>query len=217
MAVSFPLPLANLADLVPIEAVLWHELRQQEMSALGSGEYLAHDLAPPLYEADITSPRMSQATAEQLRARLRSLDGSSQHFYLYNPALKYPQADPDGSIVGSSSVVIATINANRKAWTLSGLPAGYVLTLGDWLEVTYDTSRRALVQAVESATADGSGVTPEFEIRPHLRPGITTSLAVNLKQPAAKVKLLPNGARVEPDSIKFARIVFTARQTLAKG
>jgi hypothetical protein len=36
----------------------------------------------------------------------------------------YPRADPGGAILGSASVVIASINAKRKALTLSSLPAG---------------------------------------------------------------------------------------------
>jgi hypothetical protein len=115
-------------------------------------------------------------------------------------------------------VVIASINANRKALTLSGLPAGYVITMGDYLHVDYGTpSRRALLQASEGATANGSGVTGEFEVRPHLRPGIATALAVTLKKPAAKVKIVPGSVRIETVTTLLSQLRFTARQTLAAG
>ena len=127
--------------------------------------------------AEVRTARMPHDRAEQLRARLRALDGGA-HFYLSNPTMLYPQADAGGTILGSASVVIGSINTNRKAFALSGLPAGYVITMGDYLHVDYGTpSRRALLQAAEGATANGSGVTPEFEVRPHLRPGISSGLA----------------------------------------
>jgi hypothetical protein len=217
VTLSLPLALADLADLLPVAAVAWNEARQDAVSALGSGEWLTHELGPPLHEAEVRTARMPHARAEQLRARLRALDGGA-HFYLSNPTMLFPQADPGGAILSSANVVIATINAIRKALTLSGLPAGYVITMGDYMHVDYGTpSRRALMQAVEGATANGSGVTAEFEVRPHLRPGIIAGLAVTLKKPAAKVKIVPGSVRVETVTTLLSQLRFTARQTLAAG
>ena len=217
MTLSFPLALADLADLLPIAAVAWNEARQDATSALGSGEWLTHELGPPLHEAEVRTARMPHDRAEQLRARLRALGGGA-HFYLSNPTMLYPQADPGGTILGSASVVIGSINANRRGLTLSGLPAGYVITMGDYLHVDYGTpSRRALLQAAEGATANGSGVTPEFDVRPQLRPGISSGLAVMLKKPAAKVKIVPGSLRIETVTTLLSQLRLTARQTLAAG
>jgi hypothetical protein len=217
MTLSFPLALADLADLLPIAGVAWNEARQDAVSALGSGEWLTHELGPPLHEAEVRTARMPHARAEQLRARLRALEGGA-HFYLSNPTMPYPQADPGGMVLGMASVVIASIDANRRALALSGLPAGYVITMGDYLHVDYGApSRRALLQAAEGAIASGSGVTPEFEVRPHLRSGITAGLAVVLKKPAAKVKIVPGSLRVETVTTLLSQLRFTARQTLAAG
>jgi hypothetical protein len=217
VTLSFPLALADLADLLPVAAVSWNELRQDATSVLGSGEWLTHELGSPLHEAEVRTARLPHARAEQLRARLRALDGGA-HFYLSNPTMLYPQADPGGAILGSASVVIASIHANRKALTLSGLPAGYVITMGDYLHADYGTpSRRALLQAAEGAIANGSGVTPELEVRPQLRPGINAGLAVTLKKPAAKVKIMPGSVRIETVTTLLSQLRFTARQTLAAG
>jgi hypothetical protein len=217
VTLSLPLALADLADLLPVAAVAWNEARQDAVSALGSGEWLTHELGPPLHEAEVRTARMPHARAEQLRARLRALDGGA-HFYLSNPTMLFPQADPGGAILSSANVVIATINANRKALTLSGLPAGYVITMGDHMHIDYSApSRRALLQAAEGATANGSGVTAEFEVRPHLRPGITIGLAVKLMKPAAKVKIVPGSLRIETVTTLLSQLRFTARQTLAAG
>jgi hypothetical protein len=218
MAITVPLALASLADLLPVERVEWNPLYQEEMSSIGSGEFLTADAAPVLWEAVVSLTRVHLDQGEQIAARFRALDGSKQHFYLYNPAMRFPQSDPDGTTLGASSVSINAINANRKAVRLTGLPVGYVITLADYMQVNYGSpSRTALLQAMEGATADGSGLTPEFEVRPHLRAGITTTLAVILKNPAAKVKLLPNSLRTVASDGVFIRQQFTARQTLAAG
>lgn len=218
MTIAFPLALPDLADLLPVERVAWNEWRAQETSLLASGEFLSHDLAPPLWRAEITLAEMRHAVSAQMHARFLSLDGAQQHFYLHDPKLKYPQADPNGSILGSATVTVDSINANRKAWTLSGLPSGYTITIGDWMHVDYgNPSRRALLKAMETVQADGSGTTPEFEIRPHLRPGIVAALEVTLVKPAAKVKLVPDSLRFETVRSAFSRGVFEAVQTLAAG
>jgi hypothetical protein len=217
LPLTLSFPLADLADLLPIAAMAWNEARQDAISALGSGEWLTHELGPQLHEAEVRTARLPHARAEQLRARLRAVDGGA-HFYLSNPTMLYPQADPGGAILATASVVIASINAARKDLALSGLPAGYVITMGDYLHIDYGTpSRRALLQAAEGATANGSGFTPEFEVRPQLRPGITAGLAVTLKKPAAKVKIVPGSVRIETVTTLLSQIRFTARQTLAAG
>jgi hypothetical protein len=220
MSISFPLPIASLADLLPIVSVSWNQLRQETNSAAGSGEFLTHVLGPVLWTAEVQSAPMLHAEAEQYRARFATLDGSAQSFYLFNPLMKYPQADPGGATLGAATVTVQSINANRKALKLTGLPAGYVLTIGDYFHVVYDTSpyRRALIQVVEGVTADGTGLTPEFEVRPHLRPGISTGDSVSLVKPAAKVKLLSDSFAVEPaDDASMSRFRFSVRQTLQKG
>ena len=86
------------------------------------------------------------------------------------------------------------------------------------MHIDYGTlSRRVLMQAAEGATANGSGVTGVFEVRPQLRPGITAGLAVTLKKPAAKVKIVPGSLRIETVTTLLSQLRFTARQTLAAG
>lgn len=95
--------------------------------------------------------------------------------------------------MGSATPVIATLGANNKSLTVSGLLAGYILSAGGMFHFDYGSSpvRRALHRIVETVTANGSGVTPAFEVRPHFRPGATTGLAIQFINPSAKVKLIP--------------------------
>lgn len=215
MALTFPLSLPFLADLLPIESAPWNLVRQQEFSSLGTGEGLAHDLGPPLWEAEVSTGPMPHDDAYAVQARLNALTGSLQQFYLHNPAKPGPRYDPAGIILGSAAPALSFIGANRKIVRINSLPAGYRIALGDFFAVDYGAGRRGLIQAAEDTTASSGGVAAEFEVSPHLRPGITTGLAVQLIKPAAKVKLVPNTLRLENVGALHSRVRFTARQTLA--
>lgn len=217
-ALTFPLSLPNLVDLLQIETVAWNLTQQQEYSGLGSGEGLSHDLGPPLWEGEVGCAQFPHAEVEKWRARFNTLDGSNNSFLLYNPAAKYPTTDPAGTLLAAASVTIQSINANRKEMAFTGLPAGFVVPWGAYASITgLSPSRTALVQLAADATANGSGVTGQVEIRPHLRPWITTTMAVTLLLPPAKVKIVPGSLRVETSGALHSRLRFTARQTLAAG
>jgi hypothetical protein len=193
MALSFPLPLNTFADRLKIQSVNWRFERYDELSGLGTGEVLAAQLAPPRLVGDVELVPMYHPAAAQVQALIESLDGAINSFYLYAPQRRYPQYDPTGSILGASVVSIQTVGANNKSLRLQGLPSGYVLTLGDYLSFDYGSNptRRALHRIVETVTTPGTGISPHFEVRPHLRPGVVTGLAVTLAKPAAKVFIVP--------------------------
>jgi hypothetical protein len=65
-----------------------------------------------------------------------------------------------------------------------------------------------LLQAAEGAIANGSGTTAEFEVRPHLRRGVTAGLPVMLKKPAAKVKIVPGSLRIETVTTLLSQLRF---------
>lgn len=218
MALQLPLSLADFFDMLKVKSAPFILTEQQEYSGLGTGEGLAHDLGPRLWQAPVESSAMTLAEAQAMLARIEALDGSINAFYAYNPSKAYPAADPDGSKLGAAAPTIHTIAANRKEMRLTGLPAGYVLTAGDMLAVDYgNPSRRALIRIVTGAVASSGGLTPLFEVRPHLRPGITTTLAVMLRKPAMKAKIVPGSLSTAHDLMVTGTLSFTMRQTLAAG
>jgi hypothetical protein len=218
MAITFPLSTATLADKLPIEAVEWKMLDQQELSGLGSGEILAADLAPRLWEGDVSTGPIYNDDAAELQGLFETLDGSINAFFLYDPRKPYPRFDPTGSILGVAAPVIASLGANNKSMTVSALPAAYVLSAGDYLAFDYGTNptRRAYHRIVETATANGSGVTPLFEVRPHIRPGATVSTPIILKKPSAKVVLVPGSFGSASAGALHSRLSFRVRQTLSR-
>ncbi|MEO9612639.1 MAG: hypothetical protein ABJG86_09700 [Nitratireductor sp.] len=193
MVVSFPLNLAAFADRLMIRDVRWQLRRNDELSGLGSGQTLSAELAPPLWIGSVQLELMDFAEADQVQAAIETLDGPFNSFYLCSPRRRFPQADPDGTLLGAATPTIHTLGGDNKSVRLAGVPAVYQLTRGDFLAFDYGApSRRAFHRIVEDATADGAGITPSFEVRPHIRPGATTGLAVTLIKPAAKVFIVPD-------------------------
>lgn len=212
MTIPFPLSLALLADLLPITSVEWRWQHQQEYSGLGSGEILAAELGPSLLRADVSLAPMPHQQAADIEAVIDALDGSMRTFYLYDPRKKYPKSDPTGSILAASTVQINSL-PSAISMSLKGLPAGFVLWRGDWLSFDYSSpARRAFHRISETVTANGSGVSPVFEVRPAIRTGAAVNNSVALIKPAAKMRLLPNSVQVSAEGM-FTSIRFQAIQT----
>lgn len=186
--------MADLAERFRIQSVQWRIHRQDQLSGLGTGDVLAAQLAPPRIVADIVLMPMYNEEASQVQALIDNLDGAINSFFLWPPHRPYPQADPDGTILGGNTVQIRSVGANNKSLALKGLPPGYVVTLGDSMAWDFGSSpaRRAFHTATATVTADANGDTAEFGVTPHLRPGTVADLAVNLKKPAAKVFIVPD-------------------------
>lgn len=73
---------------------------------------------------------------------------------------------------------------------LKELPAGFQLSAGDYLSLVVE-GRRVLHQVVEDATANGSGITGAFAVRPAPWIGTVADMAVTLKKPSCRMALLP--------------------------
>jgi hypothetical protein len=88
--------------------------------------------------------------------------------------------------------VIASLSVDMRELALSGLPAGYRLTRGDYLGFAYGGGRRALHRvASELVTANGAGVTPLFEVSTLIQPGAMLGAAVQLIRAAIPVLRIP--------------------------
>jgi hypothetical protein len=194
MAITFPLPLAKLADFLPISGITWRVQRADEFAGLGSSQSIPIELADPLWAADITLDKSRWGAQRIIDARLNSLEGSMKAFELANPLARAPASDPTGAILGASVVTVHTVGPDFDSLRFTGLPAGYTLTEGDFCEINFgaDPVRRAPFQLLETVTASGAGVTPLARVFPHVWPGITAGLAVKLINPTGIFFITPN-------------------------
>lgn len=215
--ITFPIPQADFGDQLPVQVVDWNLKLFQEMSMAGNGEFQTKDLAPPVWEGNVTLRPLLKTVARGWEARINALDGMHP-FYLANPLGWWPAKDPGGSIYGLSAPTIGVIGGNRKELTFTGLPANYVLSSGDFFHVAYaGGTRRGLFQIVTGGNASAGGITPSLEVRPHLQAGITDGLTVSFKRPSAKVKMVPGTVSLTWHNANRDRITFSVRQTLQAG
>jgi len=185
---------------------------RQEQSTLASGRVLVKDMGSPLWTLRASTKPLSPNNLDAWRARLTSLENGLQTFWGYPTSrcypIKYPNGSwPTGSVFNGLTAVLATINANRKSITLSSLPAGFVLSIGDYISIAGD-----LHQVMEAATASGGGVTPAFEIRPHLWPAVVAGAAVSVKQPACQMAIVPGSVASDAQLNGWGSLSFSAME-----
>lgn len=194
MALTYPYPLAVLADRLPIEEVVWDIQRYDEVSGTGDARVWQAELAASLWTADVILAADFHPAVKQIGALVRKLYGSQEAFMLDDPLSPYPQADPKGVALGASVVTVKSVGVNRKSLSLKGLPEGYILTLADKMQVLYASggSLTFFCEVSETINANGDGETAEFEIFPHVPTGLAADDAVLLKRPACKMFVMPN-------------------------
>lgn len=186
---------------------------RQEQSRLASGVTRGKDFGPALWMGNYTTVPLPNYDALAYEAMLNSLDGVIQTFEAgdMRAEAQYPRAYPTGNFTDSG--VLASVNANNKALALSGLPVGLQLSVGCYLSFTYGTSR-ALHQVMEAITADGTGLTAQFEVRPYIRTGWTAGAAVKLKSPRGVFVLVPGTAKSSMNDNVSTVVTFQAVQYL---
>jgi hypothetical protein len=212
MALADNLPIASFADLIRVSSLTFMQGWQQQRSATGGGETRYGDRAPSLWTAELTTPPMDHAEAEALMALANSRAGGLKTFLLYNTKMPYPSSDPDGSIMGSTVPKLGTIT-DRLHVAFTGFPADYVVPLGTYFGIVFDTSRYYLGQFCEARTANGSGAVSAVEIWPPLPAGISGTPDVNLKKPVAKFRLVPGSAYPSSISPVHSTFKLSAEQT----
>jgi hypothetical protein len=185
-----------LNDVIEITSITISPMRNDETEGIGSGQILRAELATPLWKIGIDTPISTFDDGRAIRAIMNDLNRPGQTFEVYDPIAAYPRNDPDGSILGSANVLVDTVSTTDSTVTLKGLPAGYKLAPGDFMQIDY-AGRRGFFEVSQAATAGSGGVTSAFRVFPGLPAGITANMTVILKQPKVKCQFMP-------DSIEYA-------------
>lgn len=216
MALAETLPVASFADLLRVSSATFVQSWQQQRSATGGGETRYADRAPALWTAELTTPPMPHAEAEALMALANSRAGGLKTFLLYNHKMPYPSTDPDGSLLGSYQPKINVIT-DRLHVSFSDFPPGYVIPVGTYFGIVFDTSRYYLGQFVEARTANPiTGAVAATEIWPPLPASIAGTPNVNLKKPVAKFRLVPGSAVPSTVSTIHSTFKLSAEQTYSR-
>lgn len=216
MAITYPLALSQFADIIGMRQVKWQLQDNRELSGMGSGQVLQAKLAPSLWTADVSLHEWYHADAARIEAKLQVLIEQMGSFYLYDPRKKAPTLDPAGVILGASTVRIASLPTPATI-SLKGLPAGYGLSVGDWLAFDYGSNptRRAFHRIAEDVTASGAGTTTAFNVTPFIRPGAAVDAVVTLIKSAMKCIIKPGSVEIgSTDNIVTTQISFSVIQKI---
>lgn len=219
MALTFPLPLNDFFGGLNVQATeLFLAPSLVVTGRTRGGSVLTTDLGDRLWQGVCALPPARPADAAAIRARLSVLCDGGRSLLIHPMPLWAPRADPDGSILGAATPSIHTVAANNREVRIQGLPVDYVISPGDHLSATYGSNptRYGFLQAVTEAVADGSGVTPLFEVTPFVPYGLAATAPVTLVRPVIKAVLDPGAINwgQAPDKIAVHGMSFGFIQTL---
>lgn len=180
MALSHPYTLDFLAkcllgDRIPLEL-----RRFDEMSGSGDGRFWGAQMATPLWGASYALTAHDAAHAREINAKIYALDGVSKPFLWADPYYKGPAS---GVTAGLDNVTIGGISPERGSISLENLPAGFVLSAGDYISIRHSNGRIYFGQFAEGGRASETGFLGGRELRPYLPFGVGPGSPVVLVQP----------------------------------
>lgn len=209
MALVFP---RDLTDLVRWSAPSIKLMFRQEMSRRQGGTTQAKDMGEPLWVADWTSVPLPLADADAVVAQFSSLRGSVNPFYLYPFTRSRPRAASASQAL--TGVTVLSVRSDNAALQLSGLPADFEMSAGDFLSIETSAGGREFHRVVVGGGASSGGVSPELEVEHYVRPSVVESAAVTLVKPLVEMRLDPGSLDDPFAGLGHRRIVFKATQVV---
>ncbi|WP_439137548.1 hypothetical protein [Roseicyclus sp.] len=196
MALTFPLSGSDFLDMLPVQDVQFQLARKAQVTGLRGGEMLSAEIAPALWEGRVSLAPMRARTAAEAQALIAALEVPGRKFHAFKKNQIGPAVDPLGTAIASASPVIAELHGTDPArLRLSGLPADFTITPGDFLAFDYNPgsgARRALHQVAQGRTADASGETTQFiTVVPQIRTGALMGAAVSMSRAHCVAVMLP--------------------------
>lgn len=212
---TYPVPVAGFWGGLKIASADMRLTGGMQYVATGGGEVIGAALGSRLWEGEAVVAAAHDPG--ETEAILAALQAPGRSFLATAHKRPLPLLDPAG-LVMAAAPVIASLPAGGRSLTLSGLPAGYALSPGDYLSFTRDTPvRHEMHQIVTGATASGAGVTAEFEVVPGIRPGVVVGAAVVLIRAVFRATIIPGSVKFSPYALGPRQgPSFGFRQTLAK-
>ena len=176
--------------------------RVDYLSPKSSGRLNSIAAGPPLWPGVGRRGPGGAARAEPGRAWITAPRGPQRQFYGRDVKRLMPYAYPLGfaglnRAAGGGFDGTATawsVDGTRSALSLMGLPAGLVLSVGDYVGFRWQTAgaeRRALQRLVEGAVASASGVLT-VAVEPALPTLVPAGAAAYLNNPCCLMRLVPD-------------------------
>lgn len=176
------------------------------------GQVLTSQVGPRLWTGSISITQHSHMKNREAAAMLSNIQNPNTQFLFSPPKGMYPADDPTGSIMGATTPRI-TSPVSGYAMTISGLPANYKITAGDYVSYELGGVHR-MHQFAETKAANASGVLSAIRlINPIMAGNVpANNTLIKLIKPTITVQFVPgsmSGGNVLLDRIEGISFSFT--------
>lgn len=212
---SLPSDPQDFLDVFPGWVTSFELQFRQELSRTAGGVTIVKDMGDPLWNMSARTKILPPNKMDYWRARLESLENGRRTFYGYSLSRKFPILYPNGSwptgssFNGYTAQLYDVDDATRRLLRISSLPAAFRLSVGDMVSIN-DTD---LHRVQEDVTANGSGLTPAFEVYPRLWAGIdliSPLPRISVLKPHCRMMLVPGSVSSSTDMTGWGTIAFEA-------
>lgn len=208
------MPLTDILTTYGFEEGTLDLIEPQQLSRAGDGTIYGDAVDEPHWLGRFATEPLLHVDATTLEAKMRSLRGVLGTLLVHDLRRPFPGSSLDGSL-NDANVKIQSVNgSDARLIALKGLPAGYIIRVGDFLGFVFSSTHYALHQVVAGATANGSGVTAEFEVVPPLQPGATANTAVALNRAPCEAVIEPRSLQLSRFNAERSRVAFRTVQVL---
>jgi hypothetical protein len=195
------------------------------MSPEASGRIGGVTAGAPVWTSKWGLADMTPEKADVWGAFVDNLDGQKRQFYGYDHSRLYPNAY-GGGFAGLNRAGGGTFDGAALTWsvdgtgtalTLTGLPAGFVLSIRDYVGFRWTTGglqRRALVRATEAIAASGGGAAT-ITVRPSVPSVVPPGATAYLNNPTCLMRMVTEASNIgEMDPRRALTGEVVARQDL---
>ncbi len=211
--IEFP---RTMPDELPVFGLSFVPEPMAELTPLRSGRVVAKDSGPTLWRASWETTRMRADEIGVVRAWYDTLL-SYEAFHGYDHLREYPLAYRLDGFTGlevdsepfEGTCTLADIDETNRLIDLEDLPAGFVLSPGDYLAFDYGSGSRALHRVSAGGEADAEGELA-LEVRPRVRPGWQADATVHLHRAAARMMIVPGSWQERTDFLGWSTVSFEA-------
>ncbi|HWA22332.1 MAG TPA: hypothetical protein VG735_08060 [Caulobacterales bacterium] len=188
---------------------------------LAGGQGPSVSLGPSRWLANYRVETLGRTRGAEWGAWLASLRGSGRLFYGRDSRRPFPLAYTEAQMLAlprattgtfDGTAITTTLNGARDVIGMGGMPANFLLTVGDYIGFYWDTTKRSLHRVLETAAAN-SGGTGSWNVEPVV-PTLVSGFAVaNVLRPDCLMRLI-EPPQVTNQNNRAHSITFKARQHL---
>lgn len=203
MAITYPRELHSLLTELPRCVFDYEPLGAMSRTAGGMVTF-QETAGGSLWRLSLTTKPLKRSEYDSLHAWFLSLRGGAKSFKAYDPHRCFPLAYGPDYPDGAGSVT----SVDGDTIDLAALAAGQIVSAGDYISFPY-VGGQALVKALETATANGSGVIEGLTVGPWQRTGGTLPAVATLVRAWCEMRPVPGtwaGERTGIDPVSFEAI-----------